>query len=235
MDLSSLLQSAGLSISSEVVKKLEHFGSLFLEKNEEINLISRFASDDDFLVKHLVDSLMIASFLGLSPGMEVADVGTGGGLPGIPLAILYPEVQFILMDSVEKKLIAVEEFADRLALKNINTVAERLEVVGQNPHYRERFDRVVARALAPLPTLLELCIPLVKKGGQFASLKGPGYLEEIDQAHNAMKQLKLDYPLAERYELPNEGGKRFVLLFEKTKPTPPQYPRRVGMAKKRPL
>lgn len=235
MDLSSLLKSAGLSISPEAVKKLEHFARLFLEKNEEINLISRFASEDDFLVKHIVDSLMISSFLGLKPGMEVADVGTGGGLPGIVLAILFPEVQFTLMDSREKKLVAVEGFAETLDLRNVTTVAERLEVIGRDPNYREHFDMVVARALAPLLTLLELCIPLVKKGGQFASLKGPGYLEEIDEAHNAIKQLKLDYPKAERYQLPNDEGRRFVLLFDKMKPTPPQYPRRVGMAKKRPL
>jgi len=232
--LKSLCQQFGLALSSEKLQSLELFVDLFIKKNKVINL-TRFKNRDEFIIKHILDSLFLTQFFNIKPGMKIADLGTGGGLPGIPLAILYPKSDFTLIDSVQKKISCVDEFAKQLKLNNVEAVAERLEVIGQDPDYREQFDLVLARALAPLPTLLELCIPLVKKGGQFVALKGPAYLEEINKAHHAIKELKLDLPRAERYDLPEDGGKRFLLIFDKKRSMPKQYPRRVGMPKKRSL
>lgn len=231
--LNDYFEQVGLDLSSDQEAKLSQFVDLFLAKNEELNL-ARFSDRKEFLVKHILDSLMAERFMNLKAGMKVADIGTGGGFPGIPLAILHPEVEFTLIDSVQKKITAVQEFADTLGLPNVSTLSGRLEAIGHSD-LRERFDVVVARALAPLPVLLELATPLVKVGGVFVSLKGPGYLEEIIEADAATQLLKLPVPTAERYDLPDDMGKRYVVTFEKKKPTPPRFPRRDGMPKKKPL
>lgn len=223
-----------MPLSDGQIDKIKRFVELFLIKNQELNL-AKVDSEEEFWIKHIVDSIQFAQFLKLEDGMNVADLGSGGGFPGIILAILFPKIQFTLIDSVQKKMAAVQGFANDLKLANLRAVSGRLEVLGQSSEYREQFDWVTARALAPLPVLLEYAIPFVKRNGFFAAMKGPGYLEEINDADQAMELLKLDYPRAERYELPNELGRRFVLVFEKKKTTSSKYPRRDGVPKKKPL
>lgn len=232
--LKSLCAEAELSISDNKIHKLEQFVNLFIEKNKMINL-TKFKDRQEFLVKHILDALFLTKFFQIKSGINIADVATGGGLPGIPLAILYQEAFFTLIDSVQKKIRCVGEFANELHLQNIRTVTERLEVIGKNKSYREQFDLVLARALGPLPVLLELAFPLVKKGGVLVAFKGPAYLEEINDAESAMRILKSDKPKVEHYELPRHMGDRFLLIFKKSRPTPNIYPRRVGMPKKKPL
>ncbi|QQR83770.1 class I SAM-dependent methyltransferase [Candidatus Peregrinibacteria bacterium] len=147
---------------------------------------------------------------------------------------MNPEVSFTLIDSVQKKMTAVQEFADQLGLKNVTTLSDRLELIGRDSKYRERFDHIVSRALAPLPTLLELAIPLLDREGEFIAMKGPGYLEEVHLADRAMEILNVTQPTVERYEL-KELGYRYLLRFKKTKGVPHLYPRRVGVPKKAPL
>lgn len=232
--LKSLCTEVGLTVLPDKLKKLELLVDLFIEKNKVINL-TKINSREEFLIKHILDSLLVDRFLGVTEGARVADLGTGGGLPGLVLAILHPEAKFFLVDSVQKKIACVGEFASALGLGNVRGVSERLEVLGQDKNFRETFDIVIARALAPLPVLLELALPLVRVGGTFAALKGPGYLEEISDSGAAAQQFKIDLPRAERYELPKGTGKRYVLIFDKKKPTPPQFPRRVGVPNKKSL
>lgn len=232
--MKNLIKQSGLNISPEKLQKLEAFVALFTEKNKVINL-TKINSGEEFLIKHILDSLLTDSLIDFSDAKKIADIGTGGGLPGLPLAIMHPEIDFTLIDSVQKKIHCVEEFASQLNLNNIAGLSDRLELIGQDLKYREQFDTVVSRALAPLNVLLELAIPLIKVGGQFIALKGRGYLEEIHYADRAMKELKLEMPKVERYELPSEMGYRYLLIFEKTKPTKKTYPRRVGVPKRAPL
>lgn len=232
--MNHLPQQSGCSIPDEKWSALEKFTTLFLVKNEVINL-AKIHSRHEFWLKHILDSVMTDPFLDLRPGMKAADLGTGGGLPGIPLAILHPETQFTLIDSVHKKLDCVQEFARDLGLKNITVLPERLEILGRDPKFRESFDVVISRALAGLNSLLELALPMTKVGGLFAAMKGPGYLEEINDADNAMKQLNIRPPCAEKYELPEGAGNRYLLLFHKSRPTPRTYPRRVGLPHRNPL
>ncbi len=232
--IEALCENAGIHLSKSQYAALERFADLMEAKNKVLNL-TNIRDRATFMVKQILNSLMLDQFVDFKSGMSVADLGTGGGFPGIPLAIAHPEVQFLLVDSVQKKIRAVEEFADQLGLKNVKTLSERIEVLGQNPDYRQRFDLVTAQALAPLPVLLELATPLAKVGGLFVAMKGPNYLEELAQSKNGMKCLKLGEPKIESYELPEGAGSRYLLIFNKTQPTPSQYPRAVGVPNKKPL
>lgn len=232
--LKSLCGQVDLDISENTIGLLEKFVYIFTEKNKVINL-TKINSHEEFLIKHIIDSLLVNRFLNVRSGMKIADLGTGGGLPGIPLAILNPNAGFTLIDSVQKKIVCVKEFAAQLHLNNVIGLSERLEVIGKDKKYREQFDVVVARALAPLPVLLELALPLVKVGGIFVAMKGPACLEEINEATNAIKQLNIGLPRVEKYDLPDNIGKRSLLIFEKKKPIPNIYPRRVGVPNKSPL
>jgi len=232
--LKSLIQDSGLRISEDRIPLLEQFVDFFVEKNKTINL-TKINSRNEFLIKHILDSLLIDKYIEINPGARVADLGTGGGLPGIPLAILNPKTVFTLIDSVQKKIKCVEEFISQLELNNINCLSDRLEAIGQDKKYREQFDLVIARAIAPLPVLLELALPLVKKGGLFIAMKGPGYKEEINEAANALKQLRIGLSKVEKYELPEGMGTHYLLIFRKNEPTPSIYPRRTGIPNKNPL
>lgn len=232
--LEKLLGECGLNLESDKLKKLERFVELFLAKNQELNL-TKAEDEKSFLIKHIIDSVYLNELAGIKSGMKVADLGTGGGLPGIVLAIMNPKAEFVLVDSVQKKITAVEGFAKALDLNNVTGVSDRLEALGRDGKFREQFDLVMARALAPLPTLLELATPLVKRKGRFIAMKGPGYLEEMAEADVAIEKLNVTQPFVEKYELPEGMGKRYLLVFDKKKGTPHMFPRRDGVPKRSPL
>jgi 16S rRNA (guanine527-N7)-methyltransferase len=232
--IETLCKNAGVKLSKGQIQLLERFTELMEAKNKVLNLTS-IRDPKEFRIKQILNSLMVGKFVDFKPGQSVADLGTGGGFPGIPLAIAYPETLFFLVDSVQKKIRAVQEFAEQLGLKNVKALSERIEVLGQDLDYRQRFDYVTAQALAPLPVLLELAIPLVKVGGQFIAMKGPSYNEEITLSKNAMNSLKLNELKIESYELPEGAGSRYLLVFHKTVATLPKYPRAVGVPNKSPL
>ncbi len=157
-----------IELEKDELEKFEKFLRLFKEKNSQINL-SAIREDQDIIEKHFIDSIILNTFMDFeenaipdSAEVEVADMWTGWGFPLIPLAIVNPNVNFTWIDSVWKKLKAVEEFAEKLNLKNIKTINSRAEELGQKPKYRESFDFVVSRATAYFPTLLEFVIPILK-------------------------------------------------------------------------
>jgi len=186
-------------------------------------------------VKHIFDSLTPIRFLKLKKGMYIMDLGTGGGIPGIPIAILYPSINFVLVDSVQKKVDAVREFADELKLRNVKVINARAEELGRNPVHRNEYDIVLARALAPLPILVEYCVPLIHLYGYVIAYKGPDYIEELSMAKNAITKLKAERPKIFHYKLPNKMGERSIIQITKKQVTPEIYPRRVGVPKKNPL
>lgn len=211
---------------------LKKYAELLQNKNQSINLTSLKELSD--IQKELIeDSLALADLDILQTGQTVLDLGTGGGVPGIPLAISYPNVSFALVDATQKKIAAVDEFVSQLNLKNVTTLAERAEELGQNENHREKYDVVVSKATAPLNVLLELTAPLAKVGGKIIVYKGSKYAEEIAEAENAIKELQLKVPEVHNYNL--GGGDRAILVFKKLKPTPEKYPRRTGVPNKRPL
>lgn len=232
-----LLQQSNIPITDEQIRILNEFIKIFIEKNQHINL-TKINDEKEFVIKHIIDSLFVGKMVNIKPDARVADLGTGGGLPGIPLAITNPKAEFTLIDSVQKKIRCVEEFALKLDLNNITILSDRLETIGRDKQYREKFDVVIARALANLPTLLEFGLPLVKIGGIFVAMKGPNYSEELNGSANAIKKLQILSATAEqilKYELPDDMGERYLLIFKKTNSTPSQYPRQVGIPEKKPL
>ena len=227
------MEDAGVSITEEQFSKLAKYLQLLKNKNEELNL-TRITDNREAWIKHILDSLMAAPFFE-KPNMKVADIGTGGGIPGIPLAILFPSAKFTLIDSTEKKMTAVAEFVHELNLPNVHCIAGRIEALAHEPGHREDYDLVLARALAPLRVLVELAIPLIHPYGYVVAYKGPEYISELSQANNAIDKLRCESPRIFQYTLPEDMGDRTILRITKKTITSNSYPRRDGMPAKRPL
>ena len=178
----------------------------------------------------IADSLVLADHLG---GVRrLVDVGSGGGLPGLPLKIVHPDLEVTLIEADQSKAAFLVQAAARLGLRGVEVVAMRAEDAGHDPRYRESFDVAVARALAPLPTLVELCLPLVRVGGRLLAQKTDR--EEAARAERAIELLggllepALPAPSAAR-------GSGIVVTVRKVRPTPAAYPRRPGVPARKPL
>lgn len=163
--MQSIFQKHDIELSGEELETFQKFLEIFKETNAQINL-SAIRDDAGIIEKHFVDSIMLAAFFDITEefpdGAKVADLGTGGGFPGIPLAIITPEAEFTLIDSVAKKLKCIDDFIEKLDLTNVDTLCGRAEDIGRDPEHREYFDMVVSRATAYFPTLLEYVLPLLK-------------------------------------------------------------------------
>lgn len=163
------------------------------------------------------------------------DVGTGAGFPGIPLAILFPEAKFTLMDSLNKRIKFLNEVIFQLGLTNVETVHSRAEDLARNVKYREQYDYVVSRAVANLSTLSEYCLPFVKPTGNFVSYKSERLSEELVAAEKAIPILGGTVKDQIDFQLPESDIYRNLLIIEKVKPTSKKYPRKAGLPSKEPL
>ncbi len=192
---------------------------------------------DQIILEHLLDSLSCLTVNQIGRARSIVDVGTGGGLPGIPLAIARPELSVTLLDATEKKARFLEEVRTRLGLKNIRVVQVRAEEAGRTPGYRDTFDLATARALATLSVVLEYCAPLVRPGGKIIAMKAKLHEEELSAGVGASTQLgvRLHEIHEVQYRAPLPPKERRLVVFTKVTETPSAFPRRVGVAKKQPL
>ena len=184
-------------------------------------------------VKHFEDSLAILKYIQLKSDAKVIDIGTGAGFPGIPLKIAREDIDLTLLDSLNKRLVFLQEVCCDLKF-NAETLHSRAEEAGKNPKYREKYDLVCSRAVARLNLLCELCLPFVKIGGYFVSMKGPGAAEEISEAENAVKILGGEICKVKEYFL-SDNSKRTLVIIKKTKNTPNEFPRHGSKLKTKPL
>ena len=227
--MNELFKKYKLELEEHEIKKFEEFLKIFMEKNSQINL-SAIRDKDWIIEKHFIDSIMLNIFVELE--WKVADMWTGGWFPLIPLAIINTEVQFTWIDSVGKKLKAIDGFADELGLNNVTTLNWRAEDIGQNPDYRWQFDYVTSRATAFFPTLLEYVIPLLKEWGIFAAYKLDDK-EELKSAKKALSKLWAKIMKVKNYTLADQD--RTIVLIQKIRETPAKYPRKVWVPSASPI
>ena len=220
-----------LGLGPELIEPLETFSRMLLEKNQVMNLTA-ITDPRDVAVLHLLDSLALTGLAGLE-GRTVVDVGTGAGFPGVPLAIARPSARMTLLDSLGKRVDFLRESCRTLGLDNVECVHGRAEeFAGER---RETFDLAVSRAVAALPVLCELCLPLVKVGGAFWAMKSVDTEEEISASKTAVKVLGGRIQAVSDYTIPTTEVVHRVVCIQKTAPTPKKYPRRFALIKKQPL
>ncbi len=231
--LINTLSNWNFSLDDNQIKQLDIFYEMLVEKNKVMNLTA-ITEFDEVIVKHFADSLSICTVLP-SDVNNVCDLGTGAGFPGIPMAIAFPNLQFTLIDSLNKRIKFLQEVVDALGLKNVTLMHGRAEEVGRNKSYREKFDLVVSRAVANISTLSEYCLPLVKVDGYFISFKSGDIKEEIASSGTAIKKLggSMNKPIY--FNLPDTDINRSFIIINKEKNTPKIYPRKAGTPSKEPL
>lgn len=213
-------------------KQLERLKTLVLEKNQHMNLTA-ITDPEEFKLKHIQDSLIIVDYLPIAPGMKIADLGTGAGFPGLPLAIVHPDCEFHLMDSVNKKLRFVSEAAADLGLNNVHVHHGRFEDLAHQPEHREQYDLVVARAVAPLPVLLEYMAGFVTLNGQMVAYKSQKFAEELAESEQALKQLHIELLHTIEYDLAE--AKHILAVFGKRQALGKEFPRKAGTPSRNPL
>lgn len=223
------LERQSLSVSPAQLEQLAAYVAYLEEVNQHLNLTA-VRETEAIWHRHILDSLQLLEWIKADPDQRALDLGSGGGLPGIPLAICRPDVAWVLVDSVQKKARFLESCAVRLGLKQVTVRSERAEVLGQDPAFREQFHLLTARAVARLPTLLELTVPLLRVRGRFLAMKGAQAGQEVTESRRAMERLHVRL----QHERPTEAG-GCLLVFKKTEPTPGKYPRAIGIPGKEPL
>lgn len=249
MDLFSLdqfkkdLKEWDIVLTQKQEEQFLAFYYLLVEWNSFMNLTA-ITEFDEVMKKHFLDSLALVKFFReenvssdeLSDlSFRLIDVGTGAGFPGIPLAILFPNASFVLMDSLNKRIKFLEEVKNKLKLTNVVCIHSRAEDLAHNKEYREQFDFAVSRAVANLSTLSEYCIPFVKKGGAFISYKSEKLQDELNQSKSALFLLSGEVKNTISFILPNSDINRNLLIISKKSSTPGKYPRRAGLPSKEPL
>lgn len=218
----------------EINDKMRSYLEFMLEYNKNVNLTS-ITTWDEAVVKHLHDALAIQTWEQWNEVKTVVDLGTGPGIPGIPLAIASPEKKIYLLETNGKKVKFLGEAIEHLELSNISIIHGRAEDYGMKKENREKVDLVVTRAVASLPVLLELAFPLIKVRGHLVAYKGPSPQEEIEKAQNAQTTLFANEPKIILYQLDQNYGARSLICYEKRLNTPAKYPRRPGIPEKNPI
>lgn len=226
----------GVGVSSGQLDLFRGYGQALRNGNRRLNLTSPHA-EEEAEVTHFLDSATTLPLLPqpLPDGYAVLDVGTGAGFPGLPLRILRPGLRLTLLEATERKVRFLEELLRLLGLEDVEIVHDRAETAAHAPAWRERFHLVLARAVAPLPTLAELCLPFCRLGGRFVAYKKGDIQGELAAAGPALELLGGRLERAELVRLSAFPDRRVLVVIAKVGPTPPGYPRRPGIPAKRPL
>ncbi len=233
--MKELFSNYNIEVNSEQIEKFDNYYRLLIEWNKKINLTA-IINYEDVIKKHFLDSILLLKVYSkdLFTSKNIIDVGTGAGFPGLPLAIMLPDAEFTLVDSLNKRIEFLKEVIDILKINNITLIHSRAEELGIDPDHREKYDICVSRAVAALPLLLEYCSPFIKKEGVLYLYKSLKVEEEIESSKNSLFILNCSINnkilLAEE-----EDYQRCILEIKKENYTPDKYPRRPGKAKKKPL
>lgn len=223
-----------LELTEKDAARFSDYKKLLQEWNEKINITS-ITEDSEIDIKHFLDSLTCLSFDIFDGDKSLIDIGTGGGFPGIPLKIMKEDLDVTLLDSLNKRIIFLDQVIKDLGLKGIRAVHGRAEELSRKEEYREKFSIAVSRAVASLDTLSEYSLPFVKVGGHFIAMKGPEIEEELESSMNAIKLLGGKVIETKIVRLPESDISHSLIVIEKVGQTAKKYPRGGGKPKKSPL
>ena len=218
-------------ITEDEIKSLYQYMKLMLEWNKNINLTA-ITDEKEVIIKHFIDSISINKYI--KEANKIMDIGTGAGFPGIPLKILNKDIEFILVDSLNKRINFLEEVKKELSLNKLELLHARAEELAKNKKYRENVDIVVSRAVARLRVLAEYMLPFVQENGLCICMKGPNIEEELEESKKALDILGGKIENIEHIILPG-NLERNIVLIRKIKRTPGKYPRKAGIPVKQPL
>lgn len=227
-------KTIGLVLSARQLEMFVKYTDELLAWNERMNLTA-ITEYDQIAIKHYCDSLLVMNFSDWSSHGKVLDLGTGAGFPGLPLKIANPHLIMTLLDSQKKRIAFLNHIIDFLEVQGVETIHGRAEDIAKVEGQRESYDFVLSRAVAKLPVLLEYALPFAKIGGYFVAYKGPDVDGELADAKKALKEFGGEYCQALEAELPEQGGKRKLLIIKKVYSTPVIYPRKAGMTEKKPI
>lgn len=228
------LEEQKITLSDDQLSQFQKYFRLLVEWNEKINLTALTAEEDVYL-KHFYDSISPAFFEDFTQKLHICDVGAGAGFPSIPLKICFPELKVTIVDSLQKRIGFLNHLAKALMLKDVTFVHSRAEDFGQLKDVRESFDIVIARAVARMSVLSELCLPLSRINGMFIAMKGAQTEDELHDAKVAIKTLGGKVSHIHSFHLPIEKSERSIIVIKKIKKTPKKYPRKAGTPNKHPI
>ena len=229
-----ILEKWEIPFSSEQQEQFVTYYKMLVEKNKVMNLTA-ITEFDEVLDKHFLDSIALARYVDLTKSISLIDLGTGAGFPGMPLKIMFPNLKVTLADSLNKRIVFLDEVIGELGLTDIQTVHARAEDLAHNSDYREQYDYCVSRAVANLSSLSEYCLPFVRIGGTFISYKSGEIEEELAAAKKAIFLLGGQFDRVIPFQLEGTDLGRSFVLINKDKKTAKTYPRKSGMPTKKPL
>ena len=233
-NLKNMLKEHKIQLSADFEDNLLKFTDIFLETAKTLNLTA-IKEPHEVMIKHYYDSIYPLSTGMFKKGSRVIDIGCGGGFPSMPLKIARPDLDFVLLDSLKKRLTFLDGAIDSIGLTEIKTLHARAEEAGRLEGLRDSFDIAISRAVAPLNVLCEYCMPFVKPDGLFIAYKGNPDDEELENAKNAVTKLSGRAETMITYSLPEDMGNRTLIVIRKIAPTHPIYPRSTKNMSKNPL
>lgn len=232
--LKEKMKEIHIYLNDRQIEQFYRFYEILIEWNKVMNLTG-ITEYEEIVEKHFVDSLSIIKFLEMKEVKKIIDVGTGAGFPGIPLKIVFPHLEMVLLDSLNKRIRFLDNVINDLEITEIRTIHGRAEDFARKEEYREKFDVCVSRAVANLSTLTEYCLPYVKKGGIFISYKSGNIDEEIVESQKAIQLLGGRIGDVLKFQLPGTDINRSFIKVEKIKNTDKKYPRKSGIPAKEPI
>jgi len=222
----------GIELTDDQLARFDAFAAMLVEANRKFNL-TRITEPEEIAVSHLLDSLVCLWSQEVPRGAGVIDVGSGAGFPGVPIKIVRPDITLTLLDSTLKKVRFLKQAVETLGLEEVEAVHARAEDLGRDKNHREQYDVAYARALADLPVIAELCLPLVRAGGRVVASKGARVDDEIESAKPIIGELGGVVEKVVRTHIPGTGIARAIPVILKTRRTPAGYPRLFSRIKRK--
>ncbi|MFG6113615.1 16S rRNA (guanine(527)-N(7))-methyltransferase RsmG [Halobacillus sp. MO56] len=228
------LKEQGIELNEQQQRQFQQYYEILVEWNEKMNLTA-ITDEEGVYLKHFYDSITAAFYHDFTKPLQICDVGAGAGFPSLPLKIVFPHLKVTIVDSLQKRITFLNHLAHELELSDVAFYHDRAENFGKNSKFRESYDIVMARAVARLSVLSELCLPLTQKGGLFIAMKGPNLSDELEDAQLAIRTVGGEVAQVHTFELPEENSERNIALIEKRRKTPKKYPRKAGVPNKTPI